>query len=648
LDDRARRRWIALLLFVGAWVLYGRTLGFEFVYDDSDYVVTNPLLARGWSVAALADLFTEFHSANWHPLTWLSHLVDVTWYGLEPGGHHATNVFLHGLAAALCFLALAALGGRTRESAWVAALFLVHPLRVESVAWVSERKDVLAGVFFFLTLLAYAHHARRPGAGSLGLVTLAFLGAALAKPTVVTLPFVLLLLDAWPLRRFQPGTSGRAGRLLLEKLPLLAVSLLIVVTTLRAQSSFQAVSTLTEIPLGVRLLNALASCGAYLTTTVWPAGLAMFYPHPALVEADPVAALLPRAALGAVLVGGGLCLGVALRRRRPEVLVGGLLFLGMLVPMLGLVQVGQLARADRYAYLPLLGVYVALVWPLCALVDARPGLRRGAGLLGAALLAGLGVRTFQQAGTWRDAGTLNAHALAVTEKNFVAHSNLAEFLIDGGDLARGEEHARHALELAPRMLEPHVHLARLAELRGDDAEAVRELRVAASLAPGRVDVLLRLGMLESRSGEEEAAAGTYERVLALDPDETDALYALGVLAGRRGDLARAEARYRDVLARAPNAVDALVNLGDVLMRTGRTEEALVSLRRAASLDVAVRVSLASALESLARAGAEAGRLDAAVRWQEEAVQILAESAESQALARARERLAAYRAGSGGN
>ena len=355
----------ALLLAVGAFALYSPAFGHAFVsYDDGPYVTENPHVRAGLTRESVVWAFTEFHSANWHPLTWLSHMLDVELFGLDAGAHHRTGALLHALAAGLCLLALVALTGRFWASLLVAALFAAHPLRVESVAWVAERKDVLAGVFFFATLLAYAAYARRPSRKRyLGVLALVALGL-LAKPMLVTLPCVLLLLDLWPLRR-----TERPLALLKEKLPLLAMVAAACVVTVFAQREGGAVRTFEAIPLGARVANSVEAYALYLGKAFLPTDLAFFYPH-RIVASESGFHLR-----AFTFVAGGWLLAVTaaavLLRGSRALLVGWLWYLGMLVPVIGLVQVGAQEMADRYAYLPLVGVTIALVFGLEELVSDR-------------------------------------------------------------------------------------------------------------------------------------------------------------------------------------------------------------------------------------------------------------------------------------
>ncbi len=516
------RPWIlALLLFGAALALYARTAAFPFVeYDDPAYVRDNPHLAAGLTPASVTWALTSTdYQYNWHPLTWLSHALDIELFGFAAGRHHLVNALLHALNAALVFLAFRALSARTWPSLGVAALFALHPLRVESVAWIAERKDLLAGTFLALTLLAHARHARAPSRRSLAWVALALAGGLMAKPTLVTLPFVLLLLDVWPLgrtgaygatsERSCPHTTVRA--LWIEKLPLFALSLGAIVLTLLAQQRGGAFRA--ELALSARVENALLGYWTYLAQFLWPVDLAVFYPHPALVTPERARlAAAAAAALGLVLL---LALAWRLRRRAPWIPVGLCWFLGMLVPMSGLLQVGYLAHADRYAYLAQLGLELALVWSVAEFV--KPAWRPVAVGVAALALCALALRTWDQIGVWRDSRTLFEHALATTEHNFVAHNNL------GLVLARA----------------------------GEEDEALVHFEAACAALPGFHEAEFNAGYTRYRRGEHALARAAFERALAARPENAEAHLYLGATLAREGDLAGAAAALEAALRLEP-------------------------------------------------------------------------------------------------
>ena len=629
---------LAALLFLCAVLLYGRSVTFDFVYDDEEYVRTNPLLAGGWTWANARAAFGTFHSGNWHPLTWLSHMLDVELFGLEPAGHHAVNVLLHGLDAVLVLLVMLALIRDRTVALVLAALFVVHPLRVESVAWVSERKDLLASAFSLLAILAWVRYARERSPAAYLLALGAFVLGALSKPMVVTLPCVLLVLDAWPLGRLAPRAWPR---LLLEKVPFLAGSVALSLLAMESQAAAGAVAA--ELPFGLRLLNALAGCEFYLEKALWPVGLSVHYPHAGLHVADPVAALRARALIGAALVVLGLVLGLRNARRQPALLAGLLLFLGSLVPVLGLVQVGSQSWADRYAYLPLLWLSLAVVVPLAELARRRswsPGLLRGC-VLG--LCLALALRTLDQTSAWRDDESLFRQALANAGPSPIVLTNLGNALLERGELEEAERHLRASLALEETWV-AHQNLGMALDRRGDRGGALEHTARAVELGDARPTTALYLASLQVALGQPERAETTLRGVLERFPGEPSALFNLGVLAARREDLATAERCYLELVARDPTALDARVNLADVYLRTDRPAEALPHLSLAvesARDDPAIGAN-PRVLQALADACFRTGARGDAVRWQSRAVELLAKRPALQE--RARALLERYRAG----
>lgn len=481
--ERPRRDGLAFLALAAAtFAVYGRVAGHEFVsLDDGSYISANPQVSAGLTREGLVWAFTHFHSSNWHPLTWLSHMLDVQLFGLDAGKHHLVNVGLHALNACLCFAGLRRMTRAWWPSLLVAFLFALHPLRVESVAWAAERKDVLSGTFFFLTLLAYERYARVPSLARYAWVLLAVVLGLLAKPMLVTLPPLLLLLDVWPLARREGAHPAGWKRLVVEKLPLFLLTMGSMALTLAAQRAGGAMRSFAHLDASERVATALLGYAAYLGKSLWPFGLACFYPHPALDAPrsfEPFgAAVLGAAALLAGLTG----LAVAVRRRMPAVPVGWFWFLGMLVPVIGLVQVGRQWIADRYAYLPLIGIYVALVFGLRGLVPPRR--ERAAVAIGFALAALCGVVSFVQVGTWRTSETLYAHAVEVDPRNSVAQINLGAVLELRGDLVGAREHYEAALEAAPRQMMALDNLIRVLQRLGDREAAIAALQRKLRLRP---------------------------------------------------------------------------------------------------------------------------------------------------------------------
>lgn len=468
---------VCFVLVLMVWFAFGQSLAFDFVnYDDNQYVYENSHISNGLTQEGARRIVTHPHSSNWHPLTSLSHMLDCQLYGLTPAGHHLTNLLLHLATVLLLFSTLRKMTGSLWRSAIVAALFAIHPLRVESVVWISERKDVLSGLFFMLTLSAYVRYVRRPFSVRRYLAVCGmFLLGLLSKSMLVTLPFVLLLLDFWPLRR-RPQTS--AWRLVSEKLPLLILSALFCGITLWAQQD--AVAPTDSYSFLWRINNALFSYVIYLRQFICPAGLAV--PYPAHGQVRPLWELAC-----AILLLGGLTLAAVWQiRRRPFLLTGWLWYLGMLIPVIGILQVGGQAHADRYTYLPQIGIGIAVVWLVGEWATSRP--RRGiVSAIAVAILCGLSVGARNQAGYWRDGKTLWTRALACTENNFVAHSNLGTMLFAEGNTSAAIDHFEQSLQIEYGQAAVHNNLAVAYAEQGRYTEAVQSAQRALTLAEGRLE-----------------------------------------------------------------------------------------------------------------------------------------------------------------
>ena len=546
-------------------------------YDDDQYVTANPRVQEGLSWRGVAWALTARVAGNWHPVTLLSHMLDCQLFGLGPRGHHLTSLLIHLANVLLLFEVLRRMTGASGRSAAVAAIFAVHPTHVESVAWVAERKDVLSALFWLLATAAYVRYARaRPLYGLVGslprsagrylLVAALFALGLAAKPMVVTLPLALLLLDYWPLGRFRLGVgAGGPGLraqlpLVWEKLPLLALSAAASAVTLYAQAS--TIAPLERLPLGARLGNAALAYATYLGKTLAPGDLAVFYPLRGDLGTTEVAA--------AALLLAALTVG-ALRaaRRAPYLALGWLWYLGTLVPVIGVVQVGAQAMADRYTYLPSIGLYVAGVWGVAELVtrwrrqraarepDAAAAPAVVGSVVAVAFLAGLGVLvalTRAQVATWTDSSTLFRHALAVTRGNYLAHLNLANALSKPNRAAAAAEaltHYRAAQAIAPRSLETNAALAAALIVRGRPGEAVPLLRTALGVDGRDPRLHFDLAVALDHLGEKDGAIAALEAAVALDPGMARAHHGLGMLLRERGRDEEARAHLRAALAADP-------------------------------------------------------------------------------------------------
>lgn len=561
------------------FAVFGQTLQQQFVnFDDGDYVFNNPVVARGLSLKGFVWAFTHFYAANWFPLTWLSHMLDCQLYGMHPGGHHLTNVLLHAGTAIALFLALRRMTGADWRSAFVAAVFAIHPLRAESVAWVSERKDVLSGLFFMLTLLAYARYVENDAVQNeksniknqkwrwYCLALLLFVLGLMSKPMLVTLPAVLLLLDYWPLRR-----TRLPAKLLLEKLPFLALSVISGVITLLAQN--KALGSFESFPLPLRLEAALLSCKVYLVQMIYPARLAAFYPF------TPHASARPAGLAGILLL---LISAIAWRerRRRPWLLMGWLWYLVMLLPVLGLVQVGTQAHADRYTYLPQIGIYVVVTW-LAADSAAKWHVRRVAlGGLMAGVLVILMVCAWKQTAYWKDSETLWRHALACTSGNTLAYLNLGHELYEQGRLDEAISLYRKGLETQPNNRQFHNNLANALREKGLLDEAIVHYEKAVEIAPGSAEAQFNLGKALGLEGRPEEAIARYEIALQDDPDFLPARVSLANALLQRGKFDTAAIHFQRALEIRPNDAGLQLNLGLCFFQMGRMVEAKLHYEKA--------------------------------------------------------------------
>jgi tetratricopeptide (TPR) repeat protein len=563
-----RRALLALVLAAAVAAVFWPAVGNDFTnYDDNKYIAENAFVRRGLDATALCWAWTTGYMANWHPVTWMSHMLDWQLFGADPAGHHATSIVLHAVDTALVLVLLDGLTGALWRSALVAALFGLHPTHVESVAWVAERKDVLSTFFWLLTTLAYVGWCRRPTGGRYALVALGLALGLAAKPMLVTLPATLVLLDYWPLGRLR--TRADLWPRIREKLPLLALVAASCVVTVLTQRQAGAVGSLDVYPLAVRVGNAIAAYATYLWMAVWPFDLAILYPHPGRVSGWRVAA-------SAGVLAAITALALRERVRRPYLIVGWLWYVGTLVPVLGLVQVGDAALADRYTYVSFLGLFVAVAWAL----PAWPRLVPALAIVGLALLV---PRTHTQIATWRDSDTAFSQALAAEERNPVAHNNLGFALAARGETARAMEHFRRALELRPAYLGPRVELGNLLLAEGKVDEAAAQYAAAVSIDPTSVPALTNLGKAFLEQGRVDEAVQMQERALAIDPANVTAELNLGMAFARQGRTAEARARFERVVAAAPDNADAYNNLGNMLLAEGRLAEALAAFDRAVAL-----------------------------------------------------------------
>jgi Flp pilus assembly protein TadD len=584
---------LAALLAVATAGVYAVAVRNGFVdFDDRDYVMDNAHVKAGLSWQNLGWAFRSIEAANWHPVTWISHMADCQVFGLNPAGHHAVSVLLHTVNVVLLFLLLNKATGFRWRSFLVAALFALHPLNVETVAWVSERKSLLSMMFSLLAVGCYGWYVRAPQLGRYLAVVVCFALALLAKPMAVTLPIVLLILDYWPLERMSLPFSGADGRttgdsgasqvwkklwpLVSEKIPLLLMSLASSWVTVVAQKRGHAMSSEAALPLAVRLGNAIVSYAKYLGKTFWPNGLSYYYPHPG----NRIAAWQVLAASALLIVISGL---VWKRRERRHLVFGWKLYVVTLLPVIGIVQVGLQAMADRYAYIPLIGVFTVVVWELSEAAEkwrVPVAVRTSAALLIGVVLSAV---TVVNIGYWRDSVTLFSHARAVIPfANSRIETNLAAALLDLGRRAEAMEHFRVAESLAPDAFIPHFNIGYALVDAGDNAGALPELQAAvrtASTPKEKSRALNRLAVAELDLGKNEEAAASFSDLLLIQPNS---------LAGHAGrgqalfNLARYEAARADFISAAElePAAELILMIGRSLEGTGRFAEAAAEYRSA--------------------------------------------------------------------
>ena len=674
-----RRALLALLAAVTCAVFAGALRNGWVSFDDPEYVYENPYVNRGLRLDGLAWFLGHAHGANWHPLTSCSHMLDVQLFGLAPAGHHAVNVLLHALNAVLLVLVLHRMTGAWWRSLLVGALFALHPLRVESVAWISERKDVLSGLFFLLAIEAYRGWTAHPVRARYAALIAVFALGLVSKPMLVTLPFVLVLLDAWPLGRLRGLPRNPATRapvrtlpgLVGEKWPLLVLAALSAAATFFVQRQGGAVVPVEKLALARRVFNALVSYWRYVEKTLWPHDLAVFYQHGSGAEA--LAAAVAAAALMAVTA---VFLWQA--RSRPFLVVGWLWYLGMLVPVIGLIQVGSQAYADRYTYLPAIGLLVVIVWAAGGLVaNSRRGRALAAGVAALAL-AGFSVVTVRQVALWKDTRTLFEHTLAISNGFAMAHQKLGEVMLQEGEVQHAIEHLEEALRLQPGYADAHINLgsalgalgrydeaiahfrAGLASHETTEAhhnlaytlaklgrvdEAILEYQAALRINPARHLTLVQLGTALISRGRPAEAVIALRSAAELSPASLEPHRLLAIATLQLERIEEAIAAYREVLRRAPDDLDALNNVAWIRatcvaagLRDGA--EAVRLAERARDRSPEPQAVLYS---TLAAAYAEAGRFPEAVRAGERAVALARGAGAAEEAARYAGQLARYRA-----
>jgi protein O-mannosyl-transferase len=639
-------RWIVglvcLFLAAATWLVFGQTVHHDFVnFDDGAYIYQNPIVEQGVTAGGLRWALTYGEIGHWHPLTWFSHMVDCQFYGLNAGGHHLTNVLLHTATVILLFLVLRQMTGFLWRSAFVAAVFAIHPLRAESVAWIAERKDVLSGLFFVLTIAAYVRYVRRPPSLiRYGVVVALFALGLLSKNMLVTTPFVLLLLDYWPLNRL--SDTRTFYRRVAEKIPLLVLSVLSCVVTALVPEKMAAGDRLS---FALRMENAVTSYVIYLWQMIHPVGLACLYPNPATH--------LP---LWQTLGSLGLLLAIsvtayALRKTYPDLAVGWLWYLGMMIPVIGIVQISYYAHADRYTYLPQIGLYVALTW---LVADWCADWRHRQLLLGACsavILAALIICARAQTSYWRDSESLWTHTLACTTDNLIAHNNLGEALVEKGSLDDAIAQFRIALQIKPDYatahynfgnalvqkrdmngaileyqsalqskpdyVEAHNNLANVFIQTGKVGEAISQFRDALKIEPDRAAAHYNLANALFQSGNVDEAISQFQKTLQIEPGHAGARNNLGLALLQKGNVNEAISKFQKALDIGPKRAEAHYNLGYALLEKGSVDESISEFQKA----LRIKPDYAEAHYSLATALIQKGKVDEAIVHYQQALRI---------------------------
>jgi len=567
---------ICVILALGTFIVFWPVRNFQFInFDDHVYITDNPYVYSGLARTNILWAFTTAYSSNWHPLTWLSHMIDCQLFSTNPGWHHIINLLFHIINTLLLFTFLSQITCKTGQSFFVAALFALHPLHVESVAWVAERKDVLSTMFWFLTIIAYVSYIRHRGIIKYLLIVALFALGLMAKPMLVTLPFVLLLFDYWPIERFK---KEKLHYLILEKIPLFIFSAASCIVTVIAQRSGGALESTETIPLGFRMANAILSYAKYIQKTFWPTKLAFFYPHPA-TEFNLLLLLVSLSLLLAISV-----YVISQFNKRKYLLVGWLWFIGTLVPVIGFVQVGAQAMADRYTYVPLIGIFMIVTWGVS---DLFVKLKCPRYLLTAAalvVLVFLSICSRIQVLYWRDSTALFEHALEVTEKNYTAHSCLAYVLCEQGKINEAIAHNRLAIKFNPAYLDAQFNLGNIFLQQGNLNDALNQFYNVLQIDPDYIKAHRNIAKILIKQDKPAQAIPHYENILKVQPDDYDAQNGLGIVLARIGKFNEAFEHFNRALQVDPDRAEIYNNLGFTFIQQGKFDEAELQLTKALKLD----------------------------------------------------------------
>ena len=574
--------YICLFLAASVLIVYWPVHNYDFVrYDDNKYVTGNRNVQSGITMQSVRWAFTSGHASNWHPVTWLSHMLDCRMFGLDAGKQHTVNLLFHIVNTLLLFVVFARMTKMLWASAFVAAVFGLHPLHVESVAWIAERKDVLSTFFWMLTMLAYALYVEKPAISRYIVTLLLFAIGLMAKPMLVTLPFVLLLLDYWPLERMNIRVSAKKEEnsqqnnigkplsyLVLEKIPFFVLAILSSIVTFIVQRRTGAVQSVDVIDIKSRIGNAIVSYITYIYKTFWPSKLAVLYPHPGS------SLLLSRIVTCAMLLVMITTAVILLSRRRKYLVTGWLWYIGTLIPVIGIVQVGVQAMADRYTYIPMTGLLIVIAWGVSDILDSWKYRKKVLITSSAAVLIALSMKSAIQLEYWQDSETLFKHTLDVTSNNYVMHNNYAAFLDEQGKIEQAIEHFTKSLEIKPNAAEVHNNLANALNSIGKTEQAIEHYQKSLSLKPGSSDAHYNLALALSKQNRLDEAITEYYKAIKLDPTNADALSNLGYELAEKGKYTEAVELYKKALALDPDNVIFHGRFGLALAGLQQNDEAI--------------------------------------------------------------------------
>jgi len=637
---------VCLFLVMAIIAVYWQVGDHDFInYDDNLYVTINPHVQAGLTLDSITWAFTSTRASNWHPLTWISHMLDFQIYGMSPGQHHLTNMLFHILNTLLLFFVFKRMTKDLWQSGFVAALFALHPLHVESVVWLAERKDVLSTFFWILTLWSYVRYVERSDFNRYLPVLFFFILGLMAKPMIVTLPFVLLLLDYWPLKRFRLGLSedGQGCRpkpfyfgMVWEKLPLFFLAAGSSVITYMVQKSTGAVSTLAVIPVHVRIANAIVSYVRYIGKMIWPHNLTILYPYPKSI-------ILWQVAGAGMLLAAITVVVFRMVKTKPYVAVGWFWFLGTLVPVIGLVQAGSQAMADRYTYVPLIGLFIIVAWGVPDILGKWRYKKKILAVSSVIVLSVFMICTWFQVGKWRNSMTLFQNAVDVTENNYVAYEKLGEALAEQGKMDSAIKHYSEALRIRPDFMSTYLNMGVALREQGNYDAAIRHFLKALRINPDNAIAHNNLGVVFARKGNAKEAVSQFSEAIRIDPDYAGAYYNLGKIFANQGKIEDAIRYYRKTLQINPSMTQALYNLSWILAthidaeyRNGKD-----ALKLAQSLCKITQYKQPLALDSLAAAYAEVGNFDDSVSTAKKAFKLALDQGPEELVQGLKKRLQLY-------